>query len=133
MSEHARDPGRALPPVRRERGDVSFRTMAGLFALIGGGLGLMLLVAYLIYPGEVRDQRFATPFPSFPAPRLQPDPALDMKAFYAEEMRQLNGAGWQDKAAGTVHIPIAQAMGLVAKEGIPGWPTAAPSSEKERR
>ena len=30
-----------------------------------------------------------------------------MARFYAEEMQQLNGTGWIDKAKGTVHIPIA--------------------------
>ena len=46
-----------------------------------------------------------------------------MARFYAEEMQRLNGTGWIDKAKGTVHIPIADAMRKVAEEGIPGWPT----------
>ena len=57
-----------------------------------------------------------------------------MDAFRAEEMRRLNSAGWQDRAAGTVHIPIDQAMRAVAAEGIPGWPTgAAAASQGDRR
>lgn len=135
MSEHAADhaPGRALQPVRREGTDVRFRSMLALFALILSVLFLMLGTAYWLYPQEVQDQRFVLPIPDFPNPKLQPSPAVDMSVFYAEEMRQLNGAGWQDKAAGTVHIPIAQAMGLVEKEGIPGWPSGPGASEGARR
>ena len=86
----------------------------------------MIGLAWWLFPGEVGDRRFAQPFPDFPGPHLQPSPRADMAAFYAEEMARLNAAGWQDKQAGTLHIPIGQAMRLVAKEGIPGWPTGNP-------
>ena len=49
-------------------------------------------------------------------------PRADMQAFYAQEMRRLNSAGWIDKAHGTVHIPISDAMQKIARDGIPGWP-----------
>ncbi|WP_428486434.1 hypothetical protein [Rhodopila sp.] len=123
MSEHATD--RALSAARHESRDVSFRFMLGLFGLIGGIAVLLIGLAYEIFPGEVKDNRFAGPFPSFPGPVLQPAPAVDMQVFYAQEMRQLNSAGWQDRAAGTVHIPIAQAMRAVAAEGIKGWPAGS--------
>ena len=132
MSEHAAD--RALPAARHEPSDVGPRFMLVLFALIGGALLLLVGLAYLIFPGEVKDTRFAKPLPSFPTPLLQPAPAVDMQVFYAQEMRQLNGAGWQDRAAGTVHIPIAQAMRAVAAEGIKGWPAGDKTvSEGDRR
>ena len=132
MSERTAD--RALPAARHERRDVSIRFMLMLLALIGGVLLLLMLLAYEIFPGEVGDRRFAAPFPAFPAPRLQPDPAVDWKAFYAQEMAWLNTAGWQDRAAGTVHIPIDQAMRAVAAEGIKGWPAGDKSvSEGDRR
>lgn len=132
MPEHAAD--RALPAARHEPKDVGLRFMLGLLALIAGTLLLLMGIAYLIFPGEVRDRRFAEPFPSFPSPRLQTSPPADMRAFYAQEMRWLNGAGWQDRATGTVHIPIDQAMRAVAAEGIPGWPTGSKTlSEGDRR
>lgn len=135
MSERAAGhaPGRALPPVQRQRTDVTVRSMLALFALILSVLFLILGTAYWLYPQEVRDQRFVLPAPDFPSPKLQPSPAVDMSVFRAEEMRQLNGTGWRDKAAGTAHVPIAQAMDLVAKEGIPGWPTSPDASEGARR
>ena len=127
---------KALPPARHEAKDVSLRFMIGLLALIGGTLLLPMTLASLMFPREMRDPRFALPFPQYPAPRLQNDPALDMQNFLAAEHRQLDSTGWQDRAAGIVHIPIDQAMHLVAKEGIPGWPGAPPAialSAGERR
>ena len=113
---------RALRPVLREKKDVGLRFMLALLGFIGFCLVLMLGLAYLLFPKEVRDQRFARPFPEFPEPVLQPRPPVDMQQFYAQEMQRLNSVGWVDKAAGTVHIPIDQAMQATAAEGIPGWP-----------
>ncbi len=129
MSERSTDRGanlavdRALRPVLRERSDVRLKSMLALFALIGTSLLLMLGIAYLTFPREIQDRRFALPMPHYPAPVLQPSPRVDMSIFYAEEMRQLDSAGWMDRSAGKLHIPIDQAMRAVAAENIPGWPT----------
>lgn len=107
--------------------------MLALLGFIGACLILMLGLAYLLFPHEVRDRRFETPFPQYPSPVLQPSPPDDMQVFYGQEMQRLNSAGWIDKAAGKVHIPIGQAMQAVAREGIPGWPTQAPTRADDRR
>ena len=123
MSEHSLD--RALRPARHEPRDVSFMFMAVLLAGIGSVLLALMGLAYVMFPSELQDRRFAQPFPAYPAPQLQPSPPGDMKQFYAEEMQRLNGVGWQDQAAGIVHIPIDQAMHDIAAEGIPGWPAGS--------
>ena len=51
-----------------------------------------------------------------PEPRLQTMPAEDLAQLRAREDTILDGYGWEDRAAGMVHIPIARAMELVAKE-----------------
>ncbi len=132
MAEHLA--ARALAPARAEGRDVGFRLILLLLGGIGCALLLLIGVAYVIYPGAVTDTRFAQPFPDFPKPSLQPSPALDWTIFYASEMQWLNGTGWIDKAAGTVHIPIDQAMRDVAGAGIPGWPAGNPHvSQGDRR
>jgi len=132
MSERAGD--RALVPARHETGDVTFRLAAGLLALAGVLLVLLIGLAWLMFPREVRDQRFAQPFPEWPAPRLQRDPAADMARFHETELQWLNSAGWRDQAAKTVHIPIDQAMRAVAADGIPGWPAGDTTvSQGDRR
>ncbi len=132
MVERAAD--RALSAARVEERDVGLRFILVLFGVIATSLLLLVGLAYYIFPGEVPDTRFAGPFPIFPEPQLQPSPAVDMQRFYASEMQKLNSAGWQDRSAGTVHIPIAQAMGIVAKEGIAGWPAGSKTaSQGDRR
>ena len=60
-----------------------------------------------------------------PAPRLQTLPAQDLAAVRAEEDRTLHTYGWVDERAGTVHIPIEDAMRLLAERGEAPLPVAA--------
>ena len=53
-----------------------------------------------------------------PEPRLQPDPAMDLKQFRSGEDAVLHGYGWVDPEKGIVRIPVERAMELVAKEGL---------------
>jgi hypothetical protein len=113
---------RALVPARRHPEDIGARFMARLLGGVLVGLVLLLVLAWRLFPATVQDRRFALPVPTMPAPRLQTDPPHDMRRFLAEERRWLDGTGWVDRPQGIVHIPIAQAMREVAREGIPGWP-----------
>ncbi len=112
----------ALAPPRHEARDVGVR-----FAVQAVGLLLVVLLAMVgfvtwLYPATV-DARFVpATLPKSATPALQPSPRADMATFYRDEMQRLNTAGWIDKSAGRVHIPIADAMRKVAAEGIPGWP-----------
>lgn len=63
-----------------------------------------------------------------PAPRLQTLPGQDLAAARAEEERTLTTYGWVDERAGTVRIPIAEAMRLLAERGEAPLPRLAPSA-----
>ena len=53
-------------------------------------------------------------------PRLQQFPAeRDLRVPPAGERQLLDGYGWVDKKAGTVRIPIAEAMRLTVERGLP--------------
>jgi hypothetical protein len=56
---------------------------------------------------------------TFPAPRLQPSPPIDLVKFKADESTRLNEYGWVDQKAGIAHIPIDRAIDIVAKKGLP--------------
>jgi hypothetical protein len=120
MSEHT-----DLPPAQHETADVALRPM-----LIGGA-GVLMVLALLsgltgwLYPGA-RDPHVVRTanLPHFPTPALQADPAADMAAFRAEQLRLLNGVWWVNRTAGTVHQPINDAMRKLASTGIPDWPAA---------
>jgi hypothetical protein len=54
-----------------------------------------------------------------PAPRLQSNPVLDLRAFREQEDRILGTYGWVDEERQVVRIPIEEAMRLLALRGIP--------------
>lgn len=49
-----------------------------------------------------------------PQPRLQTHPIKDLQELRKSENDLLTSYGWTDKNAGTVHIPIARAMEILA-------------------
>jgi hypothetical protein len=120
-----------LPKAQHEPRDVGSRT---IFLGLSGILATLLLLAGLavwLYPRSLTDKTITRPLPDPAAPRLQQSPAADMRAFYAREIKELNSVGWVDRAHGIVHMPIDEAMRLVAKEGIPDWPTT-PHEQAQR-
>ena len=65
------------------------------------------------YPLAVNQQ------PRLPiGPRLQQSPANEIYDFRTKEEAELHGYGWVDKDAGTVHIPIEDAMRLMVERGL---------------
>jgi hypothetical protein len=62
----------------------------------------------------------------FPQPVLQKRPQDDLKRFELEQRMALEGYGWVDRPKGIAHIPIAEAMRIVAAQGeaydAPGSP-----------
>ena len=54
-----------------------------------------------------------------PEPRLQVNPREDLRELRAAEDQILTTYGWVDKNAGTVRIPIEQAMKLTLERGLP--------------
>jgi hypothetical protein len=61
---------------------------------------------------------------AFPEPRLEDNERTEINdTRYAEEVR-LNSSGWVDQSAGVAHIPIEQAMQLIAQRGLPTAPQA---------
>jgi hypothetical protein len=66
------------------------------------------------------------------APRLQQFPENEAYEFRLQERGRTESYGWVDKAAGRVHIPIAEAMRLTVERGLPAratQPAAPPSAD----
>jgi hypothetical protein len=117
-------PEKLLAPAQHETTDVGPAFIwIGVPLVLVSVVALALLVLWL-FPEAMNDQSKRLTLPQFPNPQLQPSPRETMARFYAEEMRWLNGTGWIDKAKGTVHIPIGDAMHKIAEEGIPDWPVS---------
>jgi hypothetical protein len=62
----------------------------------------------------------------FATPRLQASPESDMKAYLRSEMAELHSAGWINKTAGIVRIPVERAMELLVQSGLPNRSNSPP-------
>ena len=67
----------------------------------------------------------------FPEPQLQKTPILDLKAIRAEEDKLLTGYAWVDPKQGIVRIPVAQAIEVLAKRGLPSRSVTAAEVTKK--
>jgi hypothetical protein len=94
-----------------------------------GSAVIVHVLMWLMFVWFVRGHEAATA-PEFPlavgqeqrlpaGPRLQRFPANEIFEFRQRETSELNGYGWIDRNAGTVHIPIAEAMRLAVERGLP--------------
>jgi hypothetical protein len=63
-----------------------------------------------------------------PEPRLQEHPFEDVAKLRAADQPLLEGYGWVDEKAGTVRIPIDEAMKIVARRGLPTREQPAPAA-----
>lgn len=115
---------RAIPDAEHEPSDIGGGFIWGAVALCLAALLACALLVLWLYPESTLDRSLPLPLPLYPEPRLQADPPEDWQRSHAREMHILNGSGWVDKQRAVVHIPIAQAMHEVARDGIVGWPTA---------
>jgi hypothetical protein len=112
----------SLPAGGHERRDIRVGTVLGWSAgLVGLILFTMVAMWLLVQALASRQERLSPPASPLagsygptepPAPRLQTDPRGDLAQLRAREQAQLDGYGWRDRGAGTVHIPIDRAMEL---------------------
>ena len=101
------------------------------------GVGLFLLIFATMAVLGWMYTRLYTSVPSMPAPSIQESfkdapytktgIEQDWAAIDAQTHRRLDGYGWTDRSRGSVHIPIARAMELIAREGLPSRKTQTPS------
>ena len=68
---------------------------------------------------ETNQVTHVEPAKLFPEPQLQKTPSLDLEVLRAEEDKLLRGYAWVDSQKGLVHIPIDQAIDLLARRGLP--------------
>jgi hypothetical protein len=130
MTEHDKD------AVDYERKDVDTESVLHIGAIVAVVTILSAVVVLFLFNFMVEQARKAdSPNPPLarheqgrqpPEPRLQEKPFKDIAELRAEERQLLDGYGWVDEKAGVAHIPLGEAMKLVAEKGLPHW-AAAPS------
>jgi hypothetical protein len=114
-----------------ERRDVRARTVvrwtAGIFGLLVVALTTMWLLLGRFDTRLAEESPPASPLADYapkqpPEPRLQVDPGTDLARLRSTEQAQLDGYGWVDRQAGTVHIPIERAMQLLVERRAKATP-----------
>jgi hypothetical protein len=110
-------------------------------------LGIVLLVTGLVCWGLFRffsahdvnqaasDSPFADTRQLPLGPQLQVNPRQDWLKFREEQEKSLETYAWENRSAGTVRVPIEEAMGLLVKRGVPvqGVPEAQPADSKKQQ
>ncbi len=100
-----------------------------LIASLAIGAAAFVLVTPLILQAlNPVHERAASPDQHPPAPQLQIDARSDLARFRRTEQSQLAALGWVDRDQNVVRIPIDEAMRLVVRRGLPGWPGGSANS-----
>jgi hypothetical protein len=108
-------------------------------------LGIVLVVAALTSWGLFRyfsthdvnqaasDSPFADTRQLPLGPQLQVNPREDWLKFREEQEKSLETYAWENRSAGTVRVPIEEAMELLVKKGLPvqGAADAQPADAKK--
>jgi hypothetical protein len=131
--EHDEDKERSASKAFETR-DIKVRPLvvfaAGL-AVVGVVVYLVVFVLFRLFSGEAAKEDvqlapFSLSKPEAPAeerlppePRIQANPAADLKVLRQQEDAVLTTYGWVDRQAGIVRVPIDVAMTQVLAEGLP--------------
>lgn len=106
-----------------EQRDIDGRSvfLAGL--ALAALIALSIAMLWLIYGAAQRPLPFGAGMEPLQqkGPMLQTDPRGDRLEYEAEKRTTLNNLGWIDRHVGIAHIPINDAMRLVAARGEPDW------------
>ncbi len=100
------------------------KLIIGLFALTALSAAAMWPVTNY-FGGFAGDKGPPTALP--PQPRLLTNEPVNLEGFRAEEEAKLNGYAWVSKTKGRARIPIARAMDLVVKKGLPARADTGPT------
>lgn len=120
---------------------------ASVRAVVGVGIGLLVVigiafVAITLLVGSYAGQPLALdrlpglapqPTPVLPPePRLQVEPAQELRQYLDQQEQRLHSYGWVDRQAGVVRIPIDRAIDLLAQRGLPARPADAEQQYRDR-
>ncbi len=91
--------------------------------MVGGFIGGQIF-SEIFEATEVRSRPAAAPLSEreeVDGYRLQSYPALELKVYRQAEQRVLETYEWVDRSSGVIRVPVARAMELVLRDGLPKW------------
>jgi cysteine synthase len=122
------------PRMRHETTDINVWAVGkfGVALVIVTVVSLGLVFGLMKYFQSREENSVANtiqPTKLFPQPQLQQTPVLDLRAIRAEEEKLLTSYAWVDQPKGVVRIPVAQAIDILAKRGLPARTAPAATTE----
>jgi hypothetical protein len=109
--------------IMHEQVEVDARSVLWGAAAIAIGVILAVVAAYLLWRfwgAPSGDKSNSGPnagdVPAVTAPVLQTAPQPERAQYFAEKRKQLESWGWVDQHAGVAHIPIEEAMRMMAAQ-----------------
>jgi hypothetical protein len=107
-----------------EQSEVDVRTIVVSLAalLVGAMLAAFLTIGifrYLHSSNKVDEANTANPQQLAPEPRVEEKPYEQLISVRAKEEHVLNSYAWVDQKEGTVRVPIANAIDILAQKGLP--------------
>jgi hypothetical protein len=101
---------------RLEKGDVATCRVsyvaAGLMAFLIVSAGVLYAVFAAVVPAD------RTPaFREFAPPRLEADPAAELRALQDKQRKELSSYRWMDSSRTLIGIPVERAMAIIAGRG----------------
>ena len=108
--------------LNRQREPVAIRARLVLAVGLGTAAFLAASMAGLYAYDRWKAGHPEVPPPAqFAEPRLQSDPAGDLRDLQAQQQKQLEGYAWVDREHGLVRIPVARAMEILAGRGAAAY------------
>jgi hypothetical protein len=130
------------PPAVHEESDVNVGAILGYgigLLVIGAVIQLLLALLFGYYSRQSAEASRVFPLAAEhqeqlpPEPRLQTNPAEDLRRLRAREDDVLGSYGWVDRSAGIARIPIDQAMKLIVQRGLPTRSASEPRTVERNR
>lgn len=107
-----------------ERSDVSMRLVVWLAAGLATFVVVAPLVLPLIFPQSLSHASpKSRPALSSNAPPLDVAPRQTLQLTQQADAKLERSYGWVDRNRGVVRIPIDRAVGILLRQGLPGWPS----------
>ena len=132
---HAKPPG----SPGYETQDANTTGVIGFLIVLGVVIALVSAICYGLFhyyaKNALNQPATESPFADVRqlplGPQLQVNPREDWLKFREEQQKSLVSFGWENQSAGTVHVPIEEAMDLLVKKGVPVEGQPAPSEGKK--
>lgn len=110
--------------IKYERKDVSAAWLGAIGAAIIAAAIILHFLVWGLYgsfkqSAPISETRSRERFNAPPEPPLEANPVADYQKFRAAEHERLSSYGWVDRQRGIVHIPVEQAMKMLAENGLP--------------